>query len=57
MKRLLLVIVLMLVAVVLFTSPTNSNVNLESKRSEATQIDFEDFGSSDVAPPWGPVHP
>lgn len=57
MKKLLLVIVLMLVAVVLFTSPTNSNVNLESERSEATQIDFEDFGGSDIAPPWGPVHP
>jgi len=57
MKKLLLVIVLMLVAVVLISSPATSSVSSNPERNELTQIDFEDFGNTDLAPPWGPVHP
>jgi len=57
MKKLLLVIVLMLVAVVFVSSPVTSNPTVDSEKGQTSNLGFEDFENSDLAAPWGPVNP
>lgn len=57
MKKLLLVIVLMLVAVVFVSSPVTSNPTVDSEKGQTSNLGFEDFQDSDLAAPWGPVNP
>lgn len=57
MKKLLLVIVLMLVAVVFVSSPVTSNPTVDSEKGQTSNLGFEDFQDSDLALPWGPVNP
>jgi len=57
MRKLLLVIVLMLVAVVFVSSPATSNPTFDSEKGQTSNLGFEDFQESDLAAPWGPVNP
>lgn len=57
MKKLLLVIVLFLVAVVFVSNMSASVVNDHPERAQRSKLGFEDFGNTDLAPIAGVVHP
>lgn len=57
MKKLLVVIIFLLVAVVFIVNVSETSVAPVTEREHATKIDFQDFHSTDLAPPWGTVHP
>ncbi|ABX81470.1 hypothetical protein [Acholeplasma laidlawii] len=57
MKKLLLVIVLFLVAVVFVSNMSASVVNDHPERAQSSKLGFEDFGNTDLAPIAGVVHP
>ena len=57
MKKLLLVIVLLLVAVVSISNMSASEFNEAPDRAHTSNLGFEDIDNTDLAPIAGPVHP
>ncbi|WP_156921264.1 hypothetical protein [Acholeplasma granularum] len=58
MKKILLVIVFLLVAVVFVSNTLNTtSVDHNAEKAETTQLGFEDIANTELAAPYGPVHP